>query len=304
MSTNLNYKQATNVKRRTWDVEAFELKANERAKEKEAAADATAAAGPHASQKGGSSDTGNAPKRFKINGEEEVKEEFKPAEPGAAGPEGSKRAFLQPRQGKVDIDSKVGATEIISAEAAAKSSLNDSEAGSSKDGVTKSGVGWHCSVCDCFLKDSMTYLDHVSRALPSSSAPFLFLFIHDAFVICVFQINGRKHQRKLGFSMRVERSTKDQMLGRLSHLAKEKERSTKKSEAGLLGEEEETDFQVVVKKKDENEKQKAKPNQAEDTTGSGDLDEDGAEDHEPQAEAVDPALAAMMGFSSFGGGGK
>jgi U4/U6.U5 tri-snRNP component SNU23 len=164
MSTNLNYKQATNVKRRTWDVEAFEHKAKERAKEKEAAADATAAAGPLGfRKKGGSSDSGeNAPKRFKLDGEEDVKEEFKPAEPGAAGPEGSKRAFLQPRQGRVDIDSKIGATEIVSAEAAAKSSLNDSEGVSFKDGVTKSGVGWHCSVCDCFLKDSMTYLDHVS----------------------------------------------------------------------------------------------------------------------------------------------
>jgi hypothetical protein len=122
--------------------------------------------------------------------------------------------------------------------------------------------------------------------------------------------------------MRVERSTKDQMLGRLSHLAKEKDRSTKKAEAGLMGDEEETDFQVVVKKKDDTEKQKkeerarkrkekkqkkkgaveATPNQPEETTGGSDRDEGGVEDH--QADATDPTLAAMMGFSSFGGGGK
>lgn len=37
--------------------------------------------------------------------------------------------------------------------------------------------GYHCTVCDCILRDSMTWLDH---------------------------LNGKKHQRNLGMSMRVE----------------------------------------------------------------------------------------------------
>lgn len=41
-------------------------------------------------------------------------------------------------------------------------------------------AGYYCNVCDCILRDSATYLDH---------------------------INGKWHQRALGMSMRVERST-------------------------------------------------------------------------------------------------
>lgn len=44
--------------------------------------------------------------------------------------------------------------------------------------------GWYCETCKCGLKDSINYLDH---------------------------INGKKHQRELGFSMRVERSTVSQV---------------------------------------------------------------------------------------------
>ncbi|CAB9510583.1 matrin-type protein 2 [Seminavis robusta] len=295
MSTNLNYKQVANVKRRTWDVEAYEQKAKARADDEKAGE-----SGDKNDKKGRRApptDEENAPKRLKTDGTEgeDSKDEFKPAEPGAAGPQGSQRAFLQPRTKKVEIDSLIGNTEIISAEAAAKTSLNDKEGGSVKDGVTKSGVGWHCSVCDCFLKDSMTYLDH---------------------------INGRKHQRKLGFSMRVERSTKDQMLGRLSTLAKEKDRAKQKSEAELE-EMEEPNFHVMVKKKDENEakkkeerakkrkEKKKKKKQAAEATAEPkaipheepEATKDAGGDEEEEAEAtIDPALAAMMGFSNFGGG--
>jgi U4/U6.U5 tri-snRNP component SNU23 len=200
---------------------------------------------------------------------------------------GSQRAFLKPRKAKVDVDSKVGTMELISAEAAAKTSINEQEGGSAKDGVTKSGVGWHCSVCDCFLKDSMTYLDH---------------------------INGKKHQRKLGFSMRVERSTKNQMLDRLSQLAKDKERSEKKEEIV-----EETNFEEIVKAKDQDEaarkaekarkrkekkKQKQKREAQQQKQGINSQEQADEEEEEVEAEGIDPAMAAMMGFSGFGGGAK
>lgn len=41
-------------------------------------------------------------------------------------------------------------------------------------------AGYYCSVCECILRDSQSYLDH---------------------------INGKYHNRALGMSMRVERST-------------------------------------------------------------------------------------------------
>lgn len=135
MASNLNYKQVVTVKRRTWDVEAYEQKAKARAAEAQADASAAAALNPHAGKKGRPTTAdkdGNAPKRFKLgdnDNDEESKEEFKPAEPGAVGPMGSQRAFLQPRKGKIDIDSKIGETEIISAEAAATTSAKKEEGG-------------------------------------------------------------------------------------------------------------------------------------------------------------------------------
>jgi hypothetical protein len=100
MSSNLKYKQATNVERRTWDRDEYEKKAQARAQDEPKAGDKRPIP------------------------ENEEKEEFQSAAPGAAGPEKSKRAFLKARRDKVDIDSKVGSTEIVSAEAVAKTKLD------------------------------------------------------------------------------------------------------------------------------------------------------------------------------------
>ena len=161
----------------------------------------------------------------------------------------------------------------------------------SQDGVTKSGVGWHCKVCDCFLRDSLTYLDH---------------------------INGRKHQKNLGFSMRVERSTQDQVSSRLAMLAKEKEKKknrifdenaesfdalvmAKDAEAQKRKEEraqERKERRKWKKLQDKNapshdeERTKAEPEAAE--VEKEDLDEEAEEDEE-----INPDIAAMMGFSGF-----
>lgn len=104
MSSNLSYKQASNVERRTWDRDEYEKKARARANEEPKAGD----------------------KRPLPANDEEEKEEFRPAVEGAAGPEKSKRAFLKARRDKVDIDSKVGSTEIVSVEAVAKTSTTGS----------------------------------------------------------------------------------------------------------------------------------------------------------------------------------
>lgn len=103
------------MERRTWNLEEYEKKAKDRATGEDAA-------------KAGD-------KRPLPTADSQEKEEFRPAEKGAAGPERSKRAFLQARRGKVDdIDSRVGSTEIVSAEAAATTStrLDDDATGSIK----------------------------------------------------------------------------------------------------------------------------------------------------------------------------
>jgi Ca2+-dependent lipid-binding protein len=125
MSSNLNYKQVANVKRRTWDVEAYGQRAKARVEAQQEEETANAQGRTH--KKGWGAKEEDAPKRVKEDDEDESKEEFSPAEPGASGPMGSKRAFLKPRKGKVDVDSKVGSTEFISAEAAAKTSLSSED---------------------------------------------------------------------------------------------------------------------------------------------------------------------------------
>ena len=125
-------------------------------------------------------------------------------------------------------------------------------------------------------------------------------------------INGRKHQRKLGFSMRVERSTKDQMLGRLSQLAKEKEKAEKQTPDNLLIE---GNFEDKVKAKDEEEarqradkakkrQERKKQKQQAPEPKPEETEEGDEEGEEVEEEGINPDLAAMMGFSGFGGGGK
>ncbi|KAL3918900.1 MAG: hypothetical protein SGARI_007335, partial [Bacillariaceae sp.] len=187
MSTNLNYKQVANVSRRTWDVEAYEKRAQERLKNEEVGLSGNDHRGPRPPSQAAGGD-GNA--------QQEDGEEFIPAAKDAAKVHRSERAFLKARSNKVgSLDSKIGSVEIINPEATAtiraKTPGASTESIDKDNAVTKSGIGWHCKVCDCFLKDSLTYLDH---------------------------INGRKHQRNLGYSMRVERSTKEQVSSKLAAL--------------------------------------------------------------------------------------
>jgi U4/U6.U5 tri-snRNP component SNU23 len=292
MASNLNYKQVTNVTRRTWDAEAYEKRAEARQQELQSNAaqsskrkDGTSAAAAVDGSGGGDDD--------------DEKEEFRPAAAGSVGPEGSQRAFLKARSGKVsDIDSRIGTTEMVSAEAAARTkalvddaSSTISSATDKSQAVVKTGIGWHCKVCDCFLKDSHTYLDH---------------------------INGRKHQSKLGYSMRVERSTKQDLAAKLSSLVqkKEEQEAAKKSN-GIDIPDEETYYNDMVKAKDDElerrkEERRRKRQERKNKTAQApppeppkeDEEEGGEEEEKKQTPEMDPAMAAMMGFSGFGGGKK
>ena len=216
--SNLGYQQVAQVERRRWDTEAYEKKAAERKQREELAEEAAVQGSSSQNQRHNNHGDGVT---AAARSDDQQKPEFQPAPADAAGPEGSQRAFLQARKGKVgNIDDRVGSTEMISVEQSAGGAAAVLMHNKKDDNVVKkTGVGWHCSVCDCFLKDSHTYLDH---------------------------INGRKHQRTLGYSMRVQRSTESDLLNKLTQLQEQKKQSQQEPD--------ELNFEKLVQDKDEQER--------------------------------------------------
>ncbi|MFH4982013.1 hypothetical protein AB6A40_008722 [Gnathostoma spinigerum] len=149
-----------------------------------------------------------------------------------------KRELLKAREYKVDLESKVGRSVVIN------KTTPSAETG-----------GYYCDVCDCVVKDSINFLDH---------------------------INGKNHQRNMGMSMKVKRSTLDEVKERLAK--KKIEREQKKKESDLkermeeLKEEEAKMADYKRAKRQEQRKRKRVP--------------------EPEIQQ-DDEVAAAMGFGGF-----
>ncbi len=92
------------------------------------------------------------------------------------------RSHLKGRDVQLDLASRIGKTQVIGM----NTPLNQQ-------------AGYYCNVCDCVLRDSQSYLDH---------------------------INGKWHNRALGMSMRVEQSSLEQVKNRLAqHKSKQQQGS-------------------------------------------------------------------------------
>jgi len=217
---------AGGAQRRTWDLEEYEKRARERAELGDDVVEG---------------DVDERPMRDR--------EEFHTADAAAAGPAGSNRAFLKKRDTNLGLNNAIGKSQIIT-----------------DSGIRQKGGGWWCDVCECLLKDSANYLDH---------------------------INGKKHQRKLGFSMRVERSTCEQVTGAFENAKKRKA----EQEAGNNGPSaiEAYEQRLMAQRAEEERRKKAKK----DAKAQKKKEQEALE-----MEGMDPEIAAMMGFGGFGGGNK
>lgn len=152
------------------------------------------------------------------------------------------RKPLQHRDYEVDLESRLGKTQIVTQVA-----------------PLSQQAGYYCNVCECVVKDSANYLDH---------------------------INGKKHQRALGMSMRVKRSTLSEVQERfelLKRKADEQPLTEEEFDSRLLAQQEAEEQQKRQKKEARKEKKKAQTA----PSAAGD-------------EEMDPELAALMGFGGFG----
>ncbi|KXZ54692.1 hypothetical protein GPECTOR_4g760 [Gonium pectorale] len=227
MSKQLAPKRAAgvdNTARRTWDKEEYRQKAEEKEK---------AAKG-----KGGDDDGEQEESAAEIRRRKRLERD--PLHQGLI----VERSNLRQRDYQIDLTSRLGKTQVVGF----NTPLNQQ-------------AGWFCNVCNCVLRDSQSYLDH---------------------------INGKWHNRALGMNMKVERSTLEQVKNKFDELKSRK--SPPPDEYVPDG----FDAAASAEAKEREEKREKRRRKAAEAAGGG-----GAAGGEEGGE-MDPDMMALMGFGGFG----
>ncbi|GAB5589255.1 zinc finger [Umbelopsis nana] len=163
-----------------------------------------------------------------------------------SGPAQPQRELLKAREEKVVLDANLNRTQVVSVGAA---------------GPASKQPGFYCKACDCVVKDSTNYLDH---------------------------INGKKHQRNLGMSMRVERASLDNVKERLAALKRKKEQPK---------EDYDLDARIEARQREEEE---AKRRKKEKKKAKKEAESEKPQNLDGEAAVEEDDMAKMMGFAGFG----
>ncbi|CRH02848.1 zinc finger protein, putative [Plasmodium relictum] len=126
----------------------------------------------------------------------------------------SERKLLEERKENLSLEKNLGKIQILT----------------QKTPKEEQG-GFYCKICECIIKDSQTYLDH---------------------------INGKNHNRMLGYSMKVKRVTLDDVKKKLNILKDKKENETKEIEKDAYEEAKKNlkEIQEIEEKKAQKRKEK------------------------------------------------
>mmetsp|Transcript_97635 Transcript_97635/g.244680 ORF Transcript_97635/g.244680 Transcript_97635/m.244680 type:complete len:241 (+) Transcript_97635:96-818(+) len=126
----------------------------------------------------------------------------------------SQRTFLKQRTHELDLDKNLGKTQVVT-----------------QHTIKPMQGGYWCSVCECLIKDSAAWLEH---------------------------INGRRHNRNLGMNMKVEKIGVDRVREKLKAMRKEPEVAEKDDIEARIQALEEEQEEKKRRKKEKKKKKKGK----------------------------------------------